>query len=1087
MGIDGSTSPADVAVIGAAVRLPGANDLDQYWRNLREGVESATFYTDEELRARGVSPSLLANPNYVRAAAVFEDGEGFDADFFGYTAREAEIMDPQHRHFLEVAYHGLEEAGYDPTRYPGRIGVYAGCTMNTYLPMNIIPNGGVVNVMSDLHIMLGGDKEYLPARVSYKLDLRGPSMAVQTACSSSLTAIHVACQAILNDECDMALAGGVSVRMPWAEGYMHVPGGTTSPDGRCRAFDVDSVGSIIGNGAGVVMLKHLTEALADGDHIYGVIKGTSINNDGSRKVSFTAPSVDGQARAVAGALLAAEMTAEDIGYVEAHGTGTQLGDPIEVAALTQAFRESTDTVGTVALGSVKPNIGHLDAGAGVASFIKAMLVLKNGLLPPVLHFREPNPHLHLEQSPFFVNNELIPWPGSEPRRAGVNSLGMGGSNAHVIIEQPPAQETGTSSGQPQLLLLSAHTRPALDRMSANLGQWLVAHPAASFDDVAYTLQVGRRQLRHRRAVVVRDAEDAGYALGTSGSSRVLTRRCDPVASGVALLLPGQGSQHPGMAARLHQTYPAFRRALDEALADHPAGDELRRALVEAAPHDADAAALLAGTEWTQPAIFAFEYAAARLLEEFGITPRAMLGHSIGEYVAAVVSGVLSVSDGARLVSERARLMASTPPGAMASVSLSGEKVADYLTEGVTVAAVNSDSFVTISGGEAELDEVVARLDADGVRARRLPVSRAFHSAHLDGVLEEFAQVCRSVSFAAPRVPWVSNLTGTWITEAQATDPDYWVQHMRQPVQFARGVATLLEDPSLVLVDIGPGRTLLPLVELGSATLQTKPLAVALCADPRQRGSDTALTFLQALGSAWTAGIDIDFEQLRSDATPRRLSMPLYPFEHQRFWLTPRPAHPASQPAQIAQGTSTAQVAPPFVEPLAATQPAASVQAVPPIGVQGNEDRHPRPDLSTPYAAPRTDAEATVVEVVAAILGLQKIGVNDNFFELHTDSLMALQLVVQLRERYGIDLPVAQVFENPTAAELCVVVEEEVRQKGGATETNGTHPSSSLAPPVTGDTGEQGTVSADQELDELLSQMDPEELQSIFDEIDQESR
>ncbi|MEU4743916.1 type I polyketide synthase, partial [Actinosynnema sp. NPDC023658] len=645
-----TTVPADIAVIGIACRLPGASDPGQYWRNLREGVESIRFHSEEDLRELGIPEHLLANPRYVRASAPLADGEGFDAAFFGYSAREAEVMDPQHRHFLEVSHAALEDAGYDPWRYSGMIGVYAGCTMNTYLPMNIMQNSGVVDVVGDLQVMIGNDKEYLTTRVSYKLDLRGPSVSVQTACSSSLTAIHAATQAILSGECDMALAGGSSLRMPHRGGYLHQPGGTSSPDGHCRAFDADSGGSVVGNGAGVVVLKHLDDALRDGDHVYAVIKGTAINNDGASKASFTAPSVEGQARATASALLAADVDAGDIGFVEAHGTGTPLGDPIEVAALTAAYRESTDLTQYCALGSVKTNIGHLDAAAGVAGFLKVVLALQHRMIPPTLHFRSPNPELRLEQSPFFVNNELIHWESDGPRRAAVNSIGMGGSNAHVVVEEAPAIAPSDPAEPVQLLVLSANSTTALDTASANLGRWLRDNPGANLADVAYTLQVGRKPLRHRLAVAVKDHQDAGYALETSGSSRVATGLCDPPARGVALLFPGQGAQYSGMARPLLDAFPVFAKAFDECLDlfDEHLDVDLRGVLGQP-KRTAEGDEVLRRTEATQPALFVMEYALAALLAELGVRPVAMLGHSIGEYVAATLAGVMSLPDVVRLV------------------------------------------------------------------------------------------------------------------------------------------------------------------------------------------------------------------------------------------------------------------------------------------------------------------------------------------------------------------------------------------------------------------------------------------------------
>jgi phthiocerol/phenolphthiocerol synthesis type-I polyketide synthase E len=1059
------TTPANIAVIGMACRLPGAENPEQYWRNLREGVESITFYSDDELRERGVPDELLANPRYVKASGVFEDGEGFDAGFFGYTVREAEIMDPQHRHFLEVAYHALEDASYDPGRTEGMIGVYGGCTMNTYLPMNIIPHGGVIDVVGDLQIMLGGDKEYLPARVSYKLDLTGPSIAVQSACSTSLTAIHMASQAILNGECDMALAGGSSVRMPYRTGYLHQPGGTSSPDGHCRAFDIDSGGSVVGNGAGVVLLKHLGEALADGDHIYAVIRGTSINNDGSQKVSFTAPSVHGQARAAASALIAAEVTADDIGYVEAHGTGTPLGDPIEVAALTQAFRESTDKVGAVVLGSVKPNIGHLDAGAGVASFIKAIQALRYGMIPPTLHFREPNPQLGLEESPFFVNDELIDWPGPLPRRAGVNSVGMGGSNAHVILEEPPEQTPGDPAGPGQLLILSAHTATALEKMSDNLVRWLSTHPGANLADVAYTLQVGRRPLRHRRAVAVRDAEDADLALGTSGSSRVVSRRCDPPATGVAFLFPGQGSQYPGMAAALHAAFPVYRDAIDSCLAELSIGADLRHLLLEADQTDAAAAEQLRGTAVTQPALFVVEYAATVLLGSLGVEPAAMLGHSVGEYVAAVVADVLSLKDALRLVAERARIIADLPVGAMLSVPMSPADVQPYLEDGVDIAAVNTASLVTLSGHGDAVERVAGRLAAEGVRTRPLAVSHAFHSPMMDAALDAYGKVLTTVQFSPPKRRFISNLTGDWADPDECVTPDYWVRHLRGTVQFSAGCATLAREEGLVLIEVGPGKSLLSMARMtGNAAWST---TVPLQPGARDRG-DGVRTFLQAVGICWTAGIGVDFFKFWGGSVRRRVPLPVYPFEHERYWLDPAPL-PEHGPA-----------------PRPAPRPVAKPERIAP----GAANKHRRPDISTLYVAASTAIETQIVSTMAELLSFDKVGVNDNFFDFDADSLMALQLVSRLRETYGIELPVAKLFGNPTAAGLAAVLEEELKDGRLAGGT---------APPVPGGApagpSQQGPAPAvppeapttDPDVDDLLRDASPEDLARLLDEIESETR
>lgn len=1057
------TIPADIAVIGMACRLPGAQDPDQYWNNLREGVESITFYSDEELRERGVPESTLANPHYVKATGIVADGEGFDAEFFGYTAREAEIMDPQHRHFLEVAYHALEDAGYDPARYEGLIGVYGGCTMNTYLPMNIIPRGGVLDVVADLQIMLASDKEYLPARVSYKLNLTGPSIAVQSACSTSLTAIHMAGQAILAGECDMALAGGSSIRMPYGQGYLHIQGGTASADGHCRAFDERSGGSVVGNGAGVVLLKHLSDALEDRDHIYAVIKGTSINNDGSQKVSFTAPSVQGQARAVAGALIAAEAEPESIGFIEAHGTGTPMGDPIEVAALTAAFREGTGRRQFCALGSAKPNLGHLDAAAGVAGFIKAVQVVRYGQIPPTLHFHAPNPQLRLEDSPFYVNNEVIDWSGSEPRRAGVNSLGMGGSNAHVIVEEPPQLESGDPAAPGQLLLLSARTPTALAASRENLTRWLAEKPHANLADVAYTLQLGRPQLRYRCAVAVRDGNDARSALGTAGSSRVTTRLCDPPATGVAFMFPGQGSQYPGMAAPWRETSPVFMEALDECLGLMEV-DGLRELLIDAdRGGDAEATERLRRTELAQPALFAVEYAAARALGELGITPSAMIGHSAGEFTAAVLAGVMSLADGSRLIAERGRLLADLEPGAMLAVVAPASAVEGLLEPEVELAAHNGPRAVTISGPEAPVRATRERLEAEGISCRTLNVSRAFHSAMVTPALEEFRAVVASVMLCAPQVRFISNITGTWITDDEAVDPDYWVRHMRSPVRFADGAATLAGLDGLIPVEVGPGSSLTSLAR----TTESAKWPMLVTTQPAAPGRvDDRRTLLNAIGQLWASGLEVDFAALWAGTVRRRVSLPGYPFEHRRYWVDPAPnVVPAAAVPRTSEKAVVSNPAPVDKPSSAPGREAAS---------PAQTGQHHRPQLSSLYVGPQSDVERVVVDAMAELLGVDHVGVNDNFFDFNADSLMAMQLVTILRERSGIDIAVAALFDSPTAAGLSRAIEAELG------------PGAMPVRPAVGDESDQAagpTAGNTDELESLLASTSMEELEWLLDEIE----
>ncbi|MEA2604979.1 MAG: hypothetical protein QOF89_5971 [Acidobacteriota bacterium] len=886
-----------IAIVGMAGRFPGAKGVEELWRNVAAGREGITFFTAEELLAAGVDPAMVENPSYVRAKGILGDVDLFDASFFGLNPREVELMDPQHRLFLECSWEALENAGWDPDRFPGLVGVYAGLSMNTYMIMNLLSHMELVASVDTLQASLGNDKDPMTSRVSYKLNLKGPSVTIQSASSTSLVAVHQACQALLQHDCDMALAGGVSIHLPEKSGYLYQEGGTTARDGHCRAFDASATGFVSGHGAGVVVLKRLDDALAQGDTVYAVIKGSACNNDGSLKVSFMAPSVEGQVEVYRQAYENAGVDPRTVSYVECHGTGTALGDPIEIAALSRVFADE-ERRGYCAIGSLKTNIGHLDTAAGVCGLIKTALALHHGAIPPSLHFEAPNPRIDFAGSPFFVNTELRPWPAAGPRRAGVTSLGMGGTNAHVVLEEaPPALPVipATGSRPHQLLLLSAKSAAALERATARLADHLRASPDLDLPDVAFTLNLGRKAFQHRRALLASDLADATVALETLDPERLLTTAPEPGDRPVAFLFPGQGAQYPGMGRGLYDSEPSFRADVDlccRLLQPH-LGLDLRQALFEDGDVDG-ASGRLQGTQFAQPALFVVSWATARLWMKWGVHPEAMLGHSIGEYVAACLAGVFSLEDALAVVAVRGRLMSQMPPGAMLGVPLPEAEVLPLLGEELSLAAVNRPAVSVVSGPVEAIEELAARLAGEGLACRRLHTSHAFHSRMMEPVLQPFLEQVKRVRLEPPRLPFLSNVTGTWIRPEEATDPAYWARQLRQAVRFADGIALLLAEPHRILLEVGPGNTLSTLARQHPAAGMGHAM-IATLRHPKQADPDPAV-LLQALARFWLAGGEVDWAGFWAGERRRRLALPSYPFERRRYWVDPLPAAAVRRPA-----------------------------------------------------------------------------------------------------------------------------------------------------------------------------------------------
>jgi acyl transferase domain-containing protein/SAM-dependent methyltransferase/acyl carrier protein len=876
-----------VAIVAMEGRFPGARTVEELWDNLCAGVEGISHFTAEQALTAGVDPALIALPEFVRAGGVLDDVDMFDAPFFGFSARDAEIMDPQQRLFLETAWEALEKAGYDGGGYPGLIGVFAGCELSAYL-LGIYNSPEVMRNVDHFQLMVGNDKDHLTTHVSYKLNLRGPSIACQTACSTSLVAVATACHSLLSYQCDMALAGGVAVSLPQRHGYFYAPGGIVSPDGHCRVFDAAAQGTVGGNGVAVVVLKRLADALADGDHVHAVIRGVAINNDGALKAGYTAPSVDGQTRCIAMAQAVAGFDPDSIGYVEAHGTGTQLGDPIEIAALTQAFRMGTERRQYCAVGSVKSNVGHLNAAAGVTGLIKAVLAVERARIPPSLHFRRGNPAIDFASSPFYVQTELADWTAS-PRRAGVNSFGIGGTNAHVVIEQAPAREPSAPSREHQLVLLSARTATALDAATANLATHLGARPDQPMADVAFTLQVGRKHFAHRRFLVASGHQEAVGRLDASETLAAgLTEEHDPP---VVFLFPGQGTQYAGMAEGLYRDEPFFREKTDllcELFRPH-LGLDLRRLLFPAREERQSCDARLTDTALAQPALFTVSLALAWQWMQWGVEPSAMVGHSIGEYVAACLAGVFSVEDAVRVVARRGQIMASMPAGSMLAVPLPEQALRPYLEDEVAIAALNAPSLSVISGPTDAIGETAARLAAAGIHARLLHTSHAFHSAMMDGAVPALVEAVAGARSSPPTIPYVSNLTGTWISPSQACDPAYYGRQLRHAVRFADGVAALLERPGSLLLEVGPGQTLGTLARQSARA--GAAIAVLHSLPGAQDGTPAQRALLEALGSLWLRGVTPDWTAFHAAGRRRRVPLPTYPFERQSYWLG-APENPA---------------------------------------------------------------------------------------------------------------------------------------------------------------------------------------------------
>lgn len=875
----------EIAVIGMAGRFPEARNIEEYWDNLRNGKESIHFFSDSELEAAGVDPELIRNPRYVRAKGLVPDAEWFDSDFFDYSPREAEVIDPQLRIFHECAYEALEHAGYDTEQTNGAIGLYAGASSSIYWQLVAMLSRSESTAEQFAALALS-DKDFLSTRIAHKLNLKGTSVNVDSACSTSLLAIHLACRALLTGECRIALAGGVTVTVPRTEGYLYEEGMVSSPDGHCRAFASNAKGTVGGEGAGVVVLKPLKQALADGDAIYAVIKGSAANNDGTRKMGYSAPSVEGQAEVIRAAQRMSRVTSESISYIEAHGTGTALGDPVEIEALKLAFQ--TDKTGFCRIGSVKTNIGHLNSAAGVAAFIKTVLSLMHKQIPPSLHFEKPNPKIDFANSPFIVNTEHTSWTNEQhPLRAGVSSFGIGGTNVHVVLEEAPPRAEETNGRDSQLLLLSAKTESGLEQATARFREYLRANPDLSLPDAAYTLQIGRRAYKHRRMLVSSSVEEALELLDILPPERVYSRVGDNEQPRLVFMFPGQGAQYVNMGLDLYSREPEFREAADRCFdIIRPLMDVDLKALMfptgsEAAGDHSDR---LKQTDVTQPVMFIFSYALANLLIGWGLKPASMIGHSVGEYVAACLAGVLTVEEALELVVLRGKLMHNLPGGAMLSVPLPEQELLPFVNEGLSIAAVNGPAMCVVSGSHEAIELLEEKLTGKGQACTRLHTSHAFHSAMMEPAMELFRLKLSGMKLQAPDIPYISNVSGGWITKEETVDSDYWVRHLRGTVRFADGLRELMHDDKAVFVEVGPGNTLSAFVRRHPDKKERHAVINLIRHVKEQVRDDYYLQ--QQVGRLWLEGARPDWKAFQANEQRRRIALPTYPFERKRYWVDP---------------------------------------------------------------------------------------------------------------------------------------------------------------------------------------------------------
>ncbi|MEU9508026.1 beta-ketoacyl synthase N-terminal-like domain-containing protein [Micromonospora sp. NPDC048170] len=945
----------DIAIVGMAGRFPGAADVWEYWSNVVAGKITISELTRGELLAAGVPADRLDDPAYVPARGVLAEPDLFDAAFFGITPREAETMDPQHRLLMQTAWATLESAGLATGQPFGRVGVFAGAGFNYYALHHVYAQPGLVETQGLLSVVLGNEKDHLAAKVAYRLDLGGPAVTVQTACSTSLVAVHLACQSLRTGDSDVALAGGACVAVPQQAGYLYETKGIMSPDGACRPFDASAAGTVPGNGVAMVALKRAEDARRDGDTVYALIKGSAVNNDGGMKVGYTAPGIAGQVDVLTRAYAAAGVDPATVGYLEAHGTATEVGDAIELSALTEVFRRGEQPC---SIGSVKANVGHLDAAAGVTGLIKAALALHFRQIPPLAGLKQARPELLDGSTPFTVDSVARQWEAGGPRRAAVSSFGLGGTNAHVVLQEadgPAGPGPASTDGHTELIVLSGRGPEAVREAAAQLSEHLRQRPDLAVADVALTSQTYRRHFPHRLTVAAHDVP-AALARLPKAPVREAARR-----PSVVFLFPGQGAEFPAMSRGLYDRYPSFRADLDHGagLLAPVLGLDLRDVLVDDDPHG-----LVHRTDVTQPALALHELALGRLLVSWGVRPAALIGHSIGEFAAAALAGEMADDDMLRLVATRGRLMQDAPEGGMLAVLASPSALAEHLAglDDLDVAARNAPELTVLAGPVAQLAALRERLDAAGVRCRALPAQRAFHSRMMADAARLLAAEADRVAQRPRTVAVVSSVDGTLLGRGQPRAEGYWAAQLRSTVRYHDALLTGLGLPDPVLVEVGPGTAL-----TGTAR-QSGQRVPAFALQPRPIRRADAGDVLAGLGGLWTAGASVDWASVRGGNGARRVALPTYPFARTRHWLDatpPRPAADLQEPAPAPSGTG------------------------------------------------ENDVVREIMEIWGTLLGSAEIGPDANFFTLGGESLLFIRMVTQVQRRFGVRIPMEALSVDPT--------------------------------------------------------------------------